>query len=40
VVRLLERIMEHAAGRHFWASLGRFAKLAFFRVKREEGAKQ
>jgi hypothetical protein len=36
VVRLLERIMEHPAGRHFWASLGRFAKLAFFRVKREE----
>jgi hypothetical protein len=37
VVRLLERIVEHPAGRHFWASLGRFAKLAFFRVKREEG---
>lgn len=36
VVRLLERIMEHPAGRHFWATLGRFAKLAFFRVKREE----
>ncbi|KAF2197870.1 spindle pole body interacting protein [Delitschia confertaspora ATCC 74209] len=36
VVGLLERIMEHAAGRHFWATLGRFAKLAFFRVKREE----
>lgn len=36
VVRLLERIMEHPAGRHFWAGLGRFAKLAFFRVKREE----
>ncbi|PVI06514.1 spindle pole body interacting protein [Periconia macrospinosa] len=40
VVKLLERIMEHAAGRHFWSSLGRFAKLAFFRVKREEVAKQ
>ncbi|OCL09678.1 spindle pole body interacting protein [Glonium stellatum] len=37
VVRLLERLVEHPAGRHFWASLGRFAKLAFFRVKREEG---
>jgi hypothetical protein len=37
IVRLLEKIMEHPAGRHFWASLGRFAKLAFFRVKREEG---
>ncbi|KAF2501741.1 spindle pole body interacting protein [Lophium mytilinum] len=36
VVKLLERIVEHPAGRHFWASLGRFAKLAFFRVKREE----
>jgi hypothetical protein len=36
VVKLLERIMDHAAGRHLWASLGRFAKLAFFRVKREE----
>ncbi len=35
VVGVLERIMEHEAGRHFWASLGRFAKLAFFRVKRE-----
>lgn len=37
-VKLLERIMDHPAGRHFWSSLGRFAKLAFFRVKREEGA--
>ncbi|KAF1815552.1 spindle pole body interacting protein [Eremomyces bilateralis CBS 781.70] len=35
VVGLLERIAEHPAGRHFWANLGRFAKLAFFRVKRE-----
>ncbi|KAF2399644.1 spindle pole body interacting protein [Trichodelitschia bisporula] len=35
VVRLLERIMVHEAGRHFWASLGRFAKLAFFRIKRD-----
>ncbi|KAJ4383943.1 hypothetical protein N0V86_000786 [Didymella sp. IMI 355093] len=37
VVKLLERIMDHPAGRYFWSSLGRFAKLAFFRVKREEG---
>ncbi|KAF2752202.1 spindle pole body interacting protein [Sporormia fimetaria CBS 119925] len=37
VVKLLERIMDHAAGRHLWASLGRFAKLAFYRLKREEG---
>ncbi|PSN70154.1 spindle pole body interacting protein [Corynespora cassiicola Philippines] len=36
VVKLLEKIMDHPAGRHFWATLGRFAKLAFFRVKREE----
>lgn len=34
-VDLLERIMAHEAGRHFWAHLGRFAKLAFFRAKRE-----
>jgi hypothetical protein len=37
VVKLLERIMDHPAGRLLWANLGRFAKLAFFRVKREEG---
>jgi hypothetical protein len=36
VVRLLDRVMDHAAGRHFWNGLGRFAKLAFYRVKREE----
>ncbi|OAL05857.1 spindle pole body interacting protein [Phaeosphaeriaceae sp. SRC1lsM3a] len=36
VVKLLERIMDHPAGRLLWANLGRFAKLAFFRVKREE----
>ena len=35
IVGLLERVMDHEGGRHFWASLGRFAKLAFFRVKRE-----
>lgn len=34
-VELLERTMGHEAGRHFWAQLGRFAKLAFFRAKRE-----
>ncbi|KAI9755567.1 MAG: hypothetical protein M4579_004215 [Chaenotheca gracillima] len=34
-VELLERIQVHLAGRHFWNSLGRFAKLAFFRLKRE-----
>ncbi|CAA9965754.1 hypothetical protein PTNB73_07021 [Pyrenophora teres f. teres] len=39
VVKLLERIMDHAAGRHYWGQLGRFAKLAYFRVKREEAQK-
>lgn len=34
-VRLLERIRTHEAGRMFWAGLGRFAKLAFSRIKRE-----
>ncbi len=36
IVKLLERIMDHPAGRLFWMQLGRFAKLAYFRVKREE----
>ncbi|KAL9639160.1 MAG: hypothetical protein Q9204_001229 [Flavoplaca sp. TL-2023a] len=34
-VELLERIMVHEAGRHFWAGLSRFSKLAFVRVKRD-----
>ncbi|KAL8817462.1 MAG: hypothetical protein Q9223_003704 [Gallowayella weberi] len=34
-VELLERLMCHEAGRHFWAGLSRFSKLAFVRVKRE-----
>ena len=34
-IELLERLMGHEAGRHFWAQLSRFSKLAFFRVKRE-----
>ena len=34
VVGLLDRLVDHPAGRHFWAGLGRFAKLAFFRIKR------
>ncbi|KAI9844378.1 MAG: hypothetical protein M1838_002202 [Thelocarpon superellum] len=33
VVGLLERIRESEAGRHFWAGVGRFAKLAFFRLR-------
>ena len=34
-MELLERVMIHEAGRHFWAQLGRFAKSAFFRAKKE-----
>ncbi|KAF5855093.1 hypothetical protein ETB97_010058 [Aspergillus alliaceus] len=37
-VDLLERISQHPAGQHFWNQLNRFAKLAFFRVKRERDA--
>ena len=37
VVTLLDRLVDHPAGRHFWAGLGRFAKLAFFRIKRGGG---
>ncbi|KAL9103564.1 MAG: hypothetical protein Q9163_001402 [Psora crenata] len=39
VVELLERMIGHEAGRHFWVQLSRFAKLAFFRAKREGGRK-
>ncbi|KAL3481178.1 docking domain of Afi1 for Arf3 in vesicle trafficking-domain-containing protein [Aspergillus californicus] len=35
---LLERIALHPAGRHFWAQLNRFAKTAYFRIKREKDA--
>ena len=34
-VELLERIARHEAGKHYWDSLGRFVKLAFFRLRRE-----
>ena len=34
-VELLDRIKEHEAGRHFWAQLGRFAKSAFARIKKD-----
>lgn len=37
---LLERIGAHPAGRHFWSHLSRFAKLGFFRVKRDRDAAQ
>ncbi|WEW58764.1 hypothetical protein PRK78_004232 [Emydomyces testavorans] len=33
---LLERIAGHEAGRHLWAQLSRFAKVAYFRMKREK----
>ena len=35
-VELLERVRNHEAGRHLWIQLGRFAKLAFSRIKKEE----
>ncbi|KAL8666497.1 MAG: hypothetical protein Q9168_007478 [Polycauliona sp. 1 TL-2023] len=34
-IELLDRIMVHEAGRHFWAGLSRFSKLAFVRAKRD-----
>jgi hypothetical protein len=34
-VDLLERIASHEAGRHFWAQLSRFSKLACSRVRRQ-----
>jgi len=33
VVGLLERVMRHDAGKHFWERLGRFAKIAFARIR-------
>ncbi|OJJ47898.1 hypothetical protein ASPZODRAFT_131502 [Penicilliopsis zonata CBS 506.65] len=39
-VDLLDRIASHPAGRHFWAQLGRFAKLAYFRLKRDRETAQ
>ncbi|KAF2461235.1 docking domain of Afi1 for Arf3 in vesicle trafficking-domain-containing protein [Lineolata rhizophorae] len=33
VVRLMDAIIAHPAGRHYWAALGRFAKLAYLRIK-------
>ena len=35
--RLLELIKEHPAGRHWWAAMGTYFKVAFFRVKGEKG---
>ncbi|KAJ5219391.1 uncharacterized protein N7498_001490 [Penicillium cinerascens] len=39
-VDLLDRIASHPAGRHFWTHLSRFAKLGYFRVKRDRDAAQ
>ncbi|KAJ5483962.1 Protein mesA [Penicillium diatomitis] len=39
-VDLLDRISSHPAGRHFWTHLTRFAKLGYFRVKRERESAQ
>ncbi|GLI82104.1 hypothetical protein PoHVEF18_010505 [Penicillium ochrochloron] len=39
-VDLLDRIAVHPVGRHFWTHLSRFAKLGYFRVKRERDAAQ
>jgi hypothetical protein len=39
-VTLLERIEMNEAGRHWWKSLSRFEKLAFYRIKRESEAKE
>jgi len=35
---LLERVAEHEAGRHWWAALSRFEKLAYARIRREADA--
>lgn len=35
IVRLLDRIRRHEAGKHFWNSLGRFSKMAFERIAGE-----
>jgi len=32
---LLERIREHGAGKHYWGSLGRFARTALMRIQRD-----
>ncbi|KAI9668687.1 MAG: hypothetical protein M1829_005300 [Trizodia sp. TS-e1964] len=39
-VELLGRVESHAAGRHFWAGLSWFAKLAYIRIQREILAKE
>ena len=39
-VELLYKVKEHEAGRHFWAGLGRFAKVAFWRIWRDIEARE
>ena len=39
VIELLDRMIAHEAGRHFWARLSRFAKLAYFRAKKDADKK-
>ena len=39
VVELLDRMIGHEAGRHFWARLSRFSKLGYFRAKKEADKK-
>ena len=40
VVELLERVSMHPAGKHFWAGLGRWYRLAFVRLKGEQLGKE
>ncbi|KAI8627390.1 spindle pole body interacting protein [Xylariaceae sp. FL1651] len=35
ISELMERIAEHEAGQHWWKSLSRYQKLAFYRIRRE-----
>ncbi|KAF1984176.1 spindle pole body interacting protein [Aulographum hederae CBS 113979] len=37
VRRVLERVRENEAGRHYWGALGRFAKVGFWRGEEREG---
>ena len=34
-VDILSKIKDHEAGKHYWAALGKFAKVAFYRVQRD-----
>lgn len=39
-MELLGRVREHMAGRHFWNGLSRYAKLGYFRQRREVDARE